>query len=125
MASIPLRLQKGSNNGGPPNSFPTGFERGPKRKSLKRTISSRRQPAKANERLAGLRGRVSSLHQRYERETDEAPHSAKGVNGTDDQVNRIVEHLCVHIASDNPIEGRAVRSLSAERQGILASIILL
>ena len=38
--------------------------------------------------------------QRRERETDETRHPAKGVNMTDDQVNRIVEHLCeqLHVA---------------------------
>jgi hypothetical protein len=98
---FPSTFKEGSNSGGPPNSSSDRIRTRPKRKSSKRRFSSRRQPAKANEELAGLGARVSSLHQRCERETDEVARSAKrGVNMTDDQVNRIVEHLCeqLHVA---------------------------
>jgi hypothetical protein len=50
---FPSTFKEGSNSGGLPNSSSDQIRTRPKRKSLKRRISSRRQPAKANEKLAG------------------------------------------------------------------------
>ena len=65
-------FKEGSNGGGPPNSSSDRIRTRPKRKRSKRRFSSRRQPVKANEERAGLGVRGSSLHQRCERETDDA-----------------------------------------------------
>src|SRR2546430_16569893 len=79
---FPLTFKEGSNSGGLPNLSSDRIRTRPKRKSLKRTISSRRQPAKANEKLAGLGGRVSGLHQRCERETDNKDRIADRPTGS-------------------------------------------
>jgi len=67
MASIPLDLQRRFEQRWPPDSSSDRIRTRPKRKSSKRRFNSRPQPAKANEELAGLGRRVSSLHQRCER----------------------------------------------------------
>jgi hypothetical protein len=77
MASIPLDLQRRFEQRWAAKFFFRPDPNASKTQELKTQVSSRRQPAKANEELAGLAARVSSLHQRCERETDDVPRSAK------------------------------------------------
>jgi hypothetical protein len=78
MASIPLDLQRRFEQRWAAKFFFRPDPNAPKTQELKPQVQQQRQPAKANEELAGLGARVSSLHQRCERETDEVPRSAKG-----------------------------------------------
>ena len=76
MPSIPLHLQRRFEQRWAAKFLFRPDPNAPKTQELE-THDQQQAPVKANERLAGLGGRVSGLHQRFEREIDEAPHSAR------------------------------------------------
>ena len=119
MASISLDLQRRFEQRWAAKFFFRPDTNAPKTQELETHNQQQAQPAKATEKLAGLGGRVSGLHQRCERETDKGRlHSARGVNMTDDQVNRIVEHHCEQLHA-------TIRGAQSEVFPPNASILLL
>jgi hypothetical protein len=78
MASIPLHLQRRFEQRWAAKFLFRPDPNAPKTQELETHDQQQAAPAKANERLAGLGGRVSGLHQRCERETHEAPTLQRG-----------------------------------------------
>jgi hypothetical protein len=77
MASIPLDIQRRFEQRWAAKFFFRLDPTAPKTQELKTQVQQQAAAGEGKEH-AGLGARVSSLHQRCERETDEVPRSAKG-----------------------------------------------